>query len=211
MRYCIIFLLLFITACSMSEKSAPPQQPAQTDVGVLSVTPVDLFAGDAEKFKPFLGSEAGAVKLEYEGSKTKIKVETEIWENGKKVQTVQTMASNIRDMDKQGNFNGEFIISAQQEQGTDENFQYDLNLVLFQQGKGYTSMKGSIPKDKKYTAQMPIKMNGKVAVPDDESAVVWGIQATDQNSLSSYGSVEETLSKARWALIARISLEGEGK
>jgi len=211
MRYWIIFLLLFITACSTSEKSAPAPQPPQTEVGILDVQPVDLFAGDAEKFKPFLGAEAGAVKMEYEGSKTNMKVETEIWKNGKKVQTAQSMVSNIEDGEGKGKFKGEFIISAQQEQGTDENFQYDLNLVLFQQGKGYTSMKGTIPKDKEYTAQMPIKIDGKIDVPEDESVVVWGIQATDQSSLSSYSSVEETLSKARWALIARISLDEEEK
>ncbi|MBP1933838.1 hypothetical protein [Ammoniphilus resinae] len=211
MRYFMILLFLFITACATNEKSSPLPQPAPTDTGVLYVAPVDLFSGDAKKFEAFLGSDAGAVALEYEGPKTNMKVETEIWENGKKVQTVQSMVSNIEEGEGKGKFKGEFIISAQQVQGMDENFEYDLNLVLFQQEKGYTSMKGTIPKDKKYTAQMPIKIDGKMDVPEDESVVVWGIQATDQNSLSSYSSVEETLNKARWALIARISLDDEGK
>jgi hypothetical protein len=48
----VLFVLssLLLLSCSNSERTQP---------GMLHIEPVDLFAGDAQKFKPFLGDVRG--------------------------------------------------------------------------------------------------------------------------------------------------------
>ncbi len=50
----------------------------------LAVESIELFEGDAVKFRPFLGGMSGAIKLDYTGSKTDMKIDLEEWENGVK-------------------------------------------------------------------------------------------------------------------------------
>jgi hypothetical protein len=58
--------VLFATLLECSK--SPPNQH-----NLLVVKPFDLFAGESEKFKPFLGDMSGAIKLNYIGSKKSIK------------------------------------------------------------------------------------------------------------------------------------------
>jgi hypothetical protein len=60
----LVLSSLMLLACSTSVRTQP---------GMLRIEPVDLFAGEDKKFKPFLGVMSGAVKVSYEGKKEAIR------------------------------------------------------------------------------------------------------------------------------------------
>lgn len=67
----IVFLTL-VTGCSLLDGKSRD---------ILTIAPVDLYAGDQEKFKPFMGHSA-SIKLDYNGKKKNLAFVYQIWENG---------------------------------------------------------------------------------------------------------------------------------
>jgi hypothetical protein len=56
---------------------------------------------------------SGAIKLKYKGSKKSIKENIEIWENGTKKETLNSVGGSLIQSSKSGDyvFDGEFLIS----------------------------------------------------------------------------------------------------
>ena len=108
-KTCVLIFLFILFGCNReSEESIVPEnlEPAS-----IKLTPIDLFDGEAGKFKNFLGSMSGAIKLEYEGSKPNASLDIDIWENGRKVDTAGSIGDLFYSLDEQKRSKVEIIIS----------------------------------------------------------------------------------------------------
>jgi hypothetical protein len=201
----ICFVLVLSTAlfgCAKSE---------QNKMGLLNVKPFELFSGDAKKFQPFLGSMSGAIKLKYKGNKKSIKANIEIWENGTKKETLKS--GSIIQISKSGDyvFDSEFVISVKKQNDTANanKTRYAVTSAFIDQ-KSSTSYEMQIETDNQLTASMPIVLNNKgQVISENEVIAVWGMQATDQNSMQTVDFTPEMLKRVRWAMIVKISLADE--
>ncbi|MFS0869060.1 hypothetical protein AB3N00_03880 [Paenibacillus xylanilyticus] len=79
----VCIFLLVLTGCS--KEKTETITPDHSKPNRITLTPIDLSQGEAARFKPFLGMMSGAFKLAYEGSKPYARLDMDIWENGKKV------------------------------------------------------------------------------------------------------------------------------
>ncbi|WP_047152784.1 hypothetical protein [Aneurinibacillus tyrosinisolvens] len=140
----LFFIIFFLLSGCMESKSkqatygSAPESSRPGQTGYLTVSPVNLFDGDAAKFRAFLGSMSGAVKLKYKGNKPSSEFEIE--------------------------------------------------------------------KNPKMNSSVTLQLNDDLQVPDSREIAIWGMQATDENSISASGSIDEASKKAKWALICRVSL-----
>ncbi|GIP45474.1 hypothetical protein J45TS6_39330 [Paenibacillus sp. J45TS6] len=111
LKICMLIFLFILSGCNIEseETNVPPENLEPTSI---KLTPIDLFDGEAGKFKNFLGSMSGGIKLEYEGSKPNASLDIDIWENGKKVDTAGSIGDLFYSLDEQKRSNEvEIIIS----------------------------------------------------------------------------------------------------
>jgi uncharacterized protein YrzB (UPF0473 family) len=185
----------------------------QNKLALLNVKPFELFSGDAKKFQPFLGAMSGAIKLKYKGNKRYIKTSIEIWENGTKKETLNSFGGSIIQMSKSGDhiFDGEFVISVKKQNDTANanKTRYAVTSAFIDQN-GSSSFEMQIEADNQLTASMPIVLNNKGQdISENEDIAVWGLQASDQNSMQTVDLTPEMLKRVRWAMIVKISLVDE--
>lgn len=64
-----------------------------------------------------------------------------------------------------------------------------------------------VDKDPHFTMEGTIRTSTPFDIPDSNSAIVRGIQATDKYEMESLSSAEEAVKKAKWAMVFRISME----
>lgn len=198
-----IILSIALSGCSKAIEVKP---------AALSITPYDLFEGDAKKFQYFVGPMAGAVKLKYKGSKKSIQASIAIWENGKKKETVNSFQGTLKPNEKDGDyeFDGEFIIGVKEktDSASEGNSKY-IVLSSFVNKEGTTSYGTEIDADFKTTSSMSMQLNKdeELTIPENEEIAVWGMQATDQNMMKS--SDLSMLDTVRWAMIVTLSLADE--
>ncbi|BBH21936.1 hypothetical protein Back11_32810 [Paenibacillus baekrokdamisoli] len=199
-----LVIAITLVGCSQSNPNIKP---------VLHVKPVDLFAGDAKKFEPFLGLMSGAVKLKYKGSKTSIKASIEIWENGTKKETLASMGGAILRASESGDhvYDGELILSVKKQNNTaDENKTRYTVTSSYIDKSGSSSYEITLEADSKLTGSSPIVMNDKgMDIAENEDIAVWGMQTTDQNSMLTVDLTPEMLKRVRWAMIVKLSLADE--
>ncbi|UFJ39122.1 hypothetical protein LOK74_13680 [Brevibacillus humidisoli] len=206
----IVLLSLGLFACSSTDPA--PQQPDRDELavekesGVLYVTPVDLFTGEAARLKPFLG-EAGAVKLAYTGNKRMIKCSLEVWENGQMVQTISSMSSAMNQKEDSDvySFDGELIITIDEVKTDEKPAPYAVKYAFVDE-QGYSMGEGEIPFEKEFSSRGGISQQEPMQIPEDGKAIIWGIQATDKRSMTFYNSAEETVKQAEWAFVATVTL-----
>ncbi|WP_200759839.1 hypothetical protein [Effusibacillus dendaii] len=161
---------------------------------------MNLLEGEAVKFKPFMGLHSGGVHLRYQGKKSKIQAEMEVWENGVKTKTAGMLSQSILERGTDtGKYAGDFIFSVKEEKNEkDTNGKYQITYG-FVDKNGYSSSETMLDKLQNYTMQSTLQLNGAKTVADSNSTIVFGFQATDENGLTTYGSMEETIQKAKWA------------
>jgi hypothetical protein len=208
----LFFIISFLFSGCMESKSkqatygSAPESSRPGQTGYLTVSPVNLFDGDAAKFRAFLGPMSGAVKLKYKGNKPKMKLVVEVWQNGIKAQTVGEMTGDIsRQTPNVGGFDGEFAISVKERNNDGKKPHYMITAALLD-GTGSTSSEFEIEKNPKMNSSVTLQLNDDLQVPDSREIAIWGMQATDENGISASGSIDEASKKAKWALICRVSL-----
>lgn len=196
-------VLMLLTACSPSVS-----QPDARKEDSLQVTRTDLFQGESEKFKPFLGTHAGAVKLKYDGPDAWIQVDVEVWESGVKVETPGGWSTEIAKLpnEKTASLDGELIVSIYQKNTDSNETQYDIRSAITKKGKGFSSSAQTIAARTNLTGSSPLVLNKDVQIEPHGSAYVWGMQATDGNSIRTYGSIEEALERSRWAIAFKVTM-----
>ncbi|MBO8164497.1 MAG: hypothetical protein H0Z34_12355 [Brevibacillus sp.] len=206
----IVLLLLgmSLSACTQTEpdpaRPAPGEQPASEEGGVLLIQPFNLFEGEGTRFKPFFDW-AGAVKLKYSGTKQEIHVAWELWENGVRQQTLSS-SGTIMDQKDDGTtaYEGELILSI-------DRYEHDgmpqyLTKAAFVDESGHSLIENSTAGREAFQAQATIELHEPLKITEGQRAIVWGVQATDENVIRSHGTVEETVKQAKWALVAVVSL-----
>lgn len=202
----ISFLVFIISGCTSLFESDTPVIEQSEKPTEITLTPVDLFEGDAAKFKLFLGSMSGAFKLRYEGNKPTVKLDIDIWRNGKKVSS----SGSIGDLffGSKESHEVEVIISVDTTsiKGTGEFFEVKVNAIN-DSGSSLTTF--TFPWDKKLTTQGLIDNTEPFTFNTDESVHVWGMQATSNNVMRVADFSPESLSGLEWALIFTLNFEDE--
>ncbi|USG66984.1 hypothetical protein NDK47_06725 [Brevibacillus ruminantium] len=204
------FGLVLVAGLAVSAAACTPVEKAPE--AAMQVKPVDLFAGDAQKFKPFLGLMSGAVQVKYRGKSGEIKTTLEVWEYGKKTETLGEFGESIRDKDgKEGlySFDGEAIFSVKGIQGEDPNkTHYEITVALTDKN-GSSSSQLDWVVDAKQVASSPIELAEELNLQDGERAAVWGMQATDEQIIRTVDFTPESLKNAKWALLVFMSAGSE--
>lgn len=200
MRKILSLTILLLLSISLLSCTAANQEP------VFQVTPTELFAGDAMKFKPFMEN-AGAVKVQYRGEKESIRLLAEVWVNGE-----------LRDIHRQiggfltketGNglreWNGEVIISLDMTENVEGYSQYTAKSVFFE-GSGHVSYGYTFDADEVHTAfgHIPLYQEQRVS-PEEGEAAIWGLQATNLNALRTMDFSPEQLKLTDWAVIFKLA------
>jgi hypothetical protein len=209
MRRIFVFCFVIVLSTSLFGCSKSNANKLAT----LNVKPFDLFSGDAKKFQTFLGSMSGAIKLKYKGSKKSIKVSVEIWENGTKKETLDSFGGSIFQISKSGEniFDGEYVISVKKQNDiTNTNKTRYAVTSAFIDKNGSTSYEMQIEADYQLAGSMPIVLNKEgLDISENDDIAVWGMQATDKNSMQTVDLTPEMLKRVRWAMIVKISLSDE--
>jgi hypothetical protein len=198
----VLFVLssLMLLACSTSVRTQP---------GMLRIEPVDLFAGEDKKFKPFLGVMSGAVKVSYEGKKEAIRAVFEVWENGVGTKTGKTFGELTRASNRSRYYDGQFLISVTEPDGNRAGSSRYVITAAFVDDKGHASYRTELAADQKHTASGLIQLHDSVEVSEQEEAAVWGMQATDEGVLYVMDFSPERLKQAKWALVVKLSAVDE--
>ncbi|MGC5326541.1 hypothetical protein [Brevibacillus sp. SYSU BS000544] len=205
---CILFLVTLATlACSVTDPSQPIVKK-QPEENMLHIEPIDLFAGEAAKFKPFLGTMAGAVKLKYTGDKKEIQAEVELWENGVRTKTLGSVGSLIQgSQEGKQSFEGEFIVSIKKEQVNENKPHFEVTSAIVDKDGSTASTIYLVDRVEKLTGLNSIPLNKSMDVSENSKVAVWGMQATDENVIETVELTPEGLQKVKWALVVTISLK----
>lgn len=207
-------LPLVIVLWAIAVSCSTPQVKDEPD-NTLRVVSVNLFDGDDQKFSPFLGDMAGAVKWRYTGEKPELRISAEIWENGEKTKELASMGV-MRTPDEQGKpFEGELIISLKDWSSIDpsasesETSTYAATVSCYLEGKGSSTNTFLVPASARHQGRMSVQLHEPVEVADDETVAVWGMQATDETSMSSTELTPESLKQAKWVIVFNIMAADE--
>ncbi|RNB84438.1 hypothetical protein EDM56_20175 [Brevibacillus fluminis] len=186
------------TSTTAKETSVPAK-------GIIRAEPEQLFTGEEKKYQPFVGSMSGGVKFTYSGNKNTIGVDVELWENGKKQQTLVSTESPLdRPSEKsKGMYNGEFIAAVSGIKTEGDQQRYDIKFTLTDE-QGTVTNEFSAEKHPSFQLSSLMALQGPAQAGEDTGLAVWGFQATDEHSLSSTGSILEDVRKAKYAIVFRI-------
>lgn len=198
-RIFVIGLLLLQAACTPIEKT--PAAPLQ-------IAPLDLFAGEAQKFKPFLGLMSGAVQVKYRGEGDVLRIDLEVWEDGKLSHSLGSSDYMLKQQEGDNQFDGEAIFSVQSlpDQAQPANkTSYQVTTALTSES-GFTSTKLEWTVDAKQVASSTIELKEEKALQEGERVAVWGMQATDENAIHVVELTPESLQQTKWALIVFLSV-----
>lgn len=202
----ILIIAAMLCACSKDVSNQPETAiTKQVEGTALRVEPIDLFAGEARKFQPFLGTMSGAVKLKSGGNKNDISAKIELWENGTKTKTYSSIGTSMQDsQDKTKDYEGEFIASIKTVSIEGSKPLYEIT-TAFANKNGTASSITYIDRDIRNTGSNTIQLNKSLDVSENEVAV-WGMQATDKNEWETIDLTPERLKNAKWALIFKLSV-----
>lgn len=173
--------------------------------GIIYLQPVDLFAGKAAKFQPFLGNFSGAVHIKYAGKKKYLEAKLDIWENGEKTKTNGSIGIPLVEKNGQYIIDHEVIISVNDVNYEEESSYYIIK-TAFVDGNGSSSSELRYKADKKYNSFGTMAHDEPIQISENEPAFAWGIHATDTNSIRTAGLTEEGLAETDWALVLTIEL-----
>ncbi|MFC9776158.1 hypothetical protein [Paenibacillus chitinolyticus] len=215
----LLMLALLAGGCSAPTVSPPSVSPSASPYTAgpeqLIVEPADLFAGDAAKFSPFLGSYAGSVLVRYKGDKKVLSVSYKVWENGKASESAvskHSLPMMKGDATVPKDYNGEFIVSVREV--TDDKDESILNsytvTISLKDSGGSTTSSFTVPVNRKpFTQSHLLKLQEKITIPDSTPTAVWGFAASNANAVTfTSGKLpEEEASKAPYAFVMYLTLE----
>jgi hypothetical protein len=133
--------------------------------------------------------------------KNHINMSIEIWEDGKKTETLSQVSSEIK-----GGFEGDFIVSVKEMNDKEIKPKYEVTMALVDDNGGSASGVTIIEKKKSHIGSTTINLNEKLEIPDHEEVMVWGFQTTDENHSMVNHSIPKTVEGAKWAMVFKISL-----
>lgn len=209
LKACILFAFFILAGCFAESKETISPENHHSKSAKIKLTPVDLFQGEAAKFKLFLGPMSGAFKLEYEGSKPNASLDIDIWKNGQKVDS----AGSIGDL---------FSSSVEQKSSSEVEVIISVDTVSIERQSEFSTIKVStvdhsgsslstftIPWDKKLAARSLIQNTRPQSFTADQTAHVFGMQATSANEIHAADLSPESLSKTEWALVFTLRFDDE--
>jgi hypothetical protein len=194
-------LMVLLSGCSGSEPPAPPPEQHNNRT-VITLTPVNLFEGEAAKYRLFLGNMSGAFKLSYEGDKPKASLDIDIWRNGKKVEKAGAIGDVFFRPDGSGSREIEVIISIET---IAVNGQGEQAVIKAATGSGFATF--TIPWDKKLTGRGLIASHEPRTFTAGKAVHVWGMQATSTNEIRTADFSPESMSMLEWAVIFTLRFE----
>ncbi|MBH5320340.1 hypothetical protein I6N90_21340 [Paenibacillus sp. GSMTC-2017] len=198
---CVLIIALSLTGCATGSGKSTHEEAAK-----ITVTTVDLFKGDAEKFKPFLGNMSGSFKLNYKGTKPNAILDVELWENGKKSKSLGSLFDIFWRSEKAKRNELEFIISI------DTTFvegQDDLSeiKIVEKSERGTNSYGFSHLWDKKIKAHGLISTRSPYTFPAKGDVHIWGMHATTTNQIRVSDFSPESLKNMETAIIVTLRFE----
>lgn len=209
LKAAILIILLLLTGCSAERREiVPPEANPETETTTtLKLTPLDLFQGDAAKFKLFLGTMAGSFKLEYDGPKPDAILDIDIWENGQKADS----AGLIGDL---------FFSSGEQQRSNEVEIIISVDTIMIEGKHKFCTIKVSnvhqsgsslatftIPWDEKLTGRATLENTEPISFTAEQPVHVFGMQATSSNEMYTLDLSPESLSKAEWALVFTLRFQ----
>ncbi|MCM3782415.1 hypothetical protein M3231_05485 [Neobacillus mesonae] len=203
-RICLFLFLLVLTGClNGNEETIVPEIPEP--IGLV-LTPIDLSQGESAKFRPFLGMMSGSFKLEYKGSKPNARLDMDIWENGRRVDTNGSIGDLFFDSGEQKSDEIELIISVDTVHIEE---QREMNIIKINRvsDSGTSLSTFSFPWNKELTTRGLIETMEPLSFTADQAVHVFGVQATSTNSIRTADLSEESLSQTEWALIFTLRFD----
>lgn len=192
----ICILSVVLAGCSGTKAKGMPSE------GTMRITPSSLFEGETKKLEPHLGLIAGAVKVQYQGSKNMVGSKYEIWESGKLKKSESMLGVGF---DKQ-RFTKEFSVSLKEAKG--EPGRYTMTSV-FSDRSGFASAVADI-EGYKAAGWGPRALQEPIEVSDDKQPAVWGlIKGKGSEYIRTDESIEEMAKGAEWALVVKVFMEKE--
>ncbi|OIB04228.1 hypothetical protein AK95_11470 [Paenibacillus sp. LC231] len=205
-KACILIVFMILTGCfaGTKEQISPENNSAAAEI---QLTPVDLFQGEAARFKLFLGPMTGAFKLKYEGNKHNVSLDIDIWKNGQKVDSAGSIGDLFYSSDEEKDSNEvELIISVDTEsiEGLEEFRKIKVNTNSH---LGSSLSTFTIPWDTTLTAQGLIQDTRPRSFTIDQPVHVFGMHATSSNEIHTADLTTDSLRKTEWALVFTLRLD----
>jgi len=196
----VIILLLTFTGCSSDTQNSVLNidEPAN-----ITLTPVDLFKGEAKKFRPFVGTMSGAIKLRYDGNKPNAYLSADIWKEGKKVSSACNMGDIFSNIGKSSKYETEVIMSINKISTEDQEDLNEITISLYDDS-GSSTITCKVPWDKTLTAHGHIAINEPVTFIAEDSVPIWGMKATSTNEMFSGDFSLQSLSRLEQAIILTL-------
>lgn len=191
-----IFLILSMGLLSCSIVNQKP---------IFQVTPLDVSPKEALEYNPFMKN-AGAVKVRYRGDKDSIRLLMEVWVDGELYDVHSQMGGFLTEDIGNGlkAWDGEVLISIEINETDDGHSRYTTESIFFDES-GHISYEGSIDADEAHTSLGHIQLHERQRVSDEGEVAIWGIQASDRDSLTSVSLVPEELKQTDWALVFKLA------
>jgi hypothetical protein len=207
LKACILIVFMILTGCFAGTKEQISPETDSTS-SKIEFTPVDLFQGDAAKFKLFLGPMTGAFKLKHEGNKPNVSLDIDIWKNGQKVESAGAIGDLFFSSNEQkGSNEVELIISVDTE-SIKEFSKIKVNTISHS-GSSLSTI--TIPWDKKLTAHGLIQDTRPRSFTIDQPVHVFGMHATSTNKIHTADLSTDSLRNTEWALVFTLRLDEEDR
>lgn len=204
----LILVVLILTGCSTNSDQTFPDNNKKSEAAELTLTPVDMFEGEAAKFKPFLGAMSGAFKLAYKGSRPNAWLDIDIWKEGKKVKDSTGSVGDLFFSSGEEKSSGEVEIMISVESiSAEEKESSRLIKVNLVHDSGTSLSTLTIPWDPKLSMQGLIQNSEAQTFTASEPVHVFAVQAASVNQMSTADLTNESLSKTEYALVFTLRFE----
>jgi hypothetical protein len=201
----IISMIVLLTPGCTQLFETDTSDPEQRDENAkIILTPIDLFEGDAAKFKNFLGSMSGAFELRYEGKKPNVKLNIDLWKNGEKTVSYGSVDDLFFSSEEGSDVEVIISIDTIRLEGYEEFSTIKVGTIY---DRGSSTSSFTIPWDKKLSTYGLIRYIEPLTFNANGSVHVWGMQATSTSSIRTADFSSESLSRLEWALIFTLSFE----
>lgn len=189
----ISLFLLMLAGCTSLFESERLRPETKFDEGQVTLTPVDVFAGDAAKFKHFFGLTTVGFKLHYEGEVPDAHLDVHIWKDGKEDTSVMSIHDLFRGTDESKEV--EVIISIDSITLQDHDPLKSIKIGITQDSGSTLSTTTMASWDEQMTLSGTSSHHEPVVFNTDETAYLWAMTATSKNQLRtgdfSPGSLQE--------------------
>ncbi len=189
----VVLIMFFMTGCVQNDE----QTDAKT---IITVKPVDLYKGESAKFKPFMGTMSGAIKLGYMGKKPNASLDLEIWQKGKPAESVGSIGDlyfSSEDADKNREIE---VIIALEDDVDGQKMRVKLG-TFYDSGNSVSTF--TIPLEIKLMARGVLNDSEPRSFASEDNAAdpVWAMYATSSNVIRTADLTLEALKEQEWALV----------